>query len=543
MKISSKFSLALLAGTILSTPAMAAEEKEITVDYLNSLTGSKVTWSETQGDYEINLAGKTWYYDYNKPTEFEIVTAEPKDFEFDGSSSNINRLGGGVINNPADTNYGNIESKVFANNKVTGSISWGDGNRYHLYLCGGVIYNIGEIGDINADFINNSVVANAQDSSNNNAYAYSGAIFNEQYAIIGNITGDFIGNYATSINDEAFDEAYGGAIGNVGNIGNITGDFIGNYAQSKSGQTFGGAIMNSGTIDNITGDFIGNYAQSTDSDAYGGVISNFGTIGDITGDFIGNYAKSESRFALGGVISNLLLGNLNITGNILNNYAQSENDQAFGGAIFNQFGNFNITGNILNNYAQSENAQAYGGAILSTIGVDMLGTMEISTPSVSSKGQDIFLSLSGNYTEDTRGKIYNALHVMILTEEDKQDYNIPADAVDFAFDTTGGGSITINDNIDGSMMDDNGMTDDRSAQYNLAFRGDDVLNDDGRTTQYIAINNDIINAGKVTVENTTLKFGSYDHQDENAKNSSERGRHCGFGRRCGHKFVTHQRRV
>ena len=46
MKIPSKFSLALLAGTILSTPATAAEEKEITVDYLNSLTGPKVTWSE-----------------------------------------------------------------------------------------------------------------------------------------------------------------------------------------------------------------------------------------------------------------------------------------------------------------------------------------------------------------------------------------------------------------------------------------------------------------------------------------------------------------
>ena len=112
---------------------------------------------------------------------------------------------------------------------------------------------------------------------------------------------------------------------------------------------------------------------------------------------------------------------------------------------------------------------------------------------------------------------------MILTEEDKQDYNIPADAVDFAFDTTGGGSITINDNIDGSLMGENDMTDDRSAQYNLAFRGDDTLDGDGRTTQYIAINNDIINAGKVTVENTTLKFGSYQHEDTKAVNWKGQG--------------------
>ncbi len=467
MKIPSKFSLALLAGTILSTPATAAEEKEITVDYLNSLTGSKVTWSETQGDYEINLAGKTWYYDYNKPEGYTDATDRIDDTL---SSANVT----GVV-------FKGISSSTD----------------------GGAIYNTQDNGDINitADFIGN--------------YAdHGGAIYNYR-GTIGNITGDFIGNYVSRRNN-----AYGGAIHNIDStIGDITGDFIGNYAISTRDDADGGAIYNdSGTIGDITGDFIGNYAQ----DGSGGAIYNYGTIGNITGDFIGNYAqdKSHGSYVYGGAILNAgTIGD--ITGNILNNYAQSESDQAFGGAIFNQFGNFNITGNILNNYAQSENGTAYGGAILSTIGVDG-NTMKVTTPSVSSKGQDIFLS--GNYTEDIRGKIYNALHVAILTEEDKQDYNIPADAVDFAFDTTGGGSITINDNIDGSMMDDNGMTDDRSAQYNLAFRGDDMLNDDGRTTQYIAINNDIINAGKVTVENTTLKFGSYDHQDENAKNSSGHGR-------------------
>ena len=472
MKIPSKFSLALLAGTILSTPAMAAEEKEITVDYLNSLTGPKVTWSETQGDYEINLAGKTWYYDYNKPEGYTDATDRIDDTL---SSANVT----GVV-------FKGISSSTD----------------------GGAIYNTQDNGDINitADFIGNY------------ADEEGGAIYNTD--TIGDITGDFIGNYASGGNN-----AYGGAISNeYGTIGDITGDFIGNYV-SGSNNANGGAILNSGTIGNITGDFIGNYAlgESTDDDAGGGAIDNLGFIGNITGDFIGNYAQSTDGDAGGGAIvnRNLFISAAigNITGDFIGNYAQSTNSDVYGGAIFNLLGNFNITGNIMNNYAQSENAQAYGGAILSLIGVG--GTMEISTSSVSSRGQDIFLS--GNYTEDTRGKIYNALHVMILPEEMKEPAGIPADAVDFAFDTSGGGSITINDNIDGSMMDDNGITDDRSAQYNLAFTGDDTLNDDGRTTQYIAINNDIINAGKVTVENTTLKFGSYQHEDTKAVNWKGQG--------------------
>ena len=460
--------------------------------------------------------------------------------DFIGNYANYN---GGAIYNVENATIGDITGDFIGNysghyggtiynyNGIIGDIT-GDfiGNYSGLYS--GAIYNdVGTIGDITGDFIGNyaddgGTIYNYNgtigditgDFIGNYAYgehADGGAIYNR--GTIGDITGDFIGNYAYG------EHADGGAISNYnGTIGDITGDFIGNYAG------VGGAIYNRGAIGDITGDFIGNYAMNESSSAEGGAISNSGTIGNITGDFIGNYAQSESNFAYGGAIAN---GNQfisatigDITGDFIGNYAQSENAQAFGGAIANMFGNFSITGNILNNYAQSENAQAYGGAILSTIGADIFGTMEISTPSVSSKGQDIFLS--GNYTEDTRGKIYNALHVMILPEEIKELAGISADAVDFAFDTSGGGSITINDNIDGSLMATSGdspVTDDRSAQYNLAFRGDDVLNDDGRTTQYIAINNDIINAGKVTVDNTTLKFGSYQHEDEKAVNWNGQG--------------------
>ena len=55
------------------------------------------------------------------------------------------------------------------------------------------------------------------------------------------------------------------------------------------------------------------------------------------------------------------------------------------------------------------------------------------------------------------------------------------DYIDLAFDTTGGGKIIINDSIDGTLLDlDSGIiTDDRSKQYKLAFKGDGVLNEDG----------------------------------------------------------------
>ena len=581
-------------------------------------TSESIKWGTTEqtagdatGSVEVKLPNnqtQTFYYAYTKPEGYETEHEKSKNFEFnEAPGTTIDQPGGAAINNSAGENYKDIKSRVFANNKATGSITGGTGllpsSRNWLNLYGGAIYNAGEMRGINADFINNSVVATGQ--RYDYAYAYGGAIYNAENATIGDITGDFIGNYAQSESGQAYGGAIyndvgtigditgdfignyasgskggfggainnyrgtigditgdfignyagdggtiyndggaigditgdfignyavnrnyyadkGGAIYNSGTIGDITGDFIGNYASGSNGGK-GGAIFNNGTIGNITGDFIGNYASGNHG-GEGGAINNYrGTIGDITGDFIGNYAQGINGNTAGGAIYNYM-GNFNITGNILNNYAQSENAQALGGAIVNQLGNFNITGNILNNYAQRENGTAYGGAILSTIGVDE-NTMKVTTPSVSSKGQDIFLS--GNYTEDTRGKIYNALHVMILPEEIKEQAGIPADTVDFAFDTTGGGSITINDNIDGSLMNMSDyflMTDDRSAQYNLAFRGDDVLNDDGRTTQYIAINNDIINAGKVTVEGTTLKFGSYDHQDENAKNSSGHGR-------------------
>ena len=81
--------------------------------------------------------------------------------------------------------------------------------------------------------------------------------------------------------------------------------------------------------------------------------------------------------------------------------------------------------------------------------------------------------MSGNYAEDaTRGKVYNAVYgsgTPVIT-----------------FDTTGGGAWVINDNME------NG---------NYILTGDDTIDaDTGTTTQYVAINNDLVNAADVQVE-------------------------------------------
>ena len=59
----------------------------------------------------------------------------------------------------------------------------------------------------------------------------------------------------------------------AGSIGDINGNFIGNFISSAKGWATG-AIYTEGTIGNITGDFIGNYALGPNSLAGGVAISN-----------------------------------------------------------------------------------------------------------------------------------------------------------------------------------------------------------------------------------------------------------------------------
>ncbi len=396
------------------------------------------------------------------------------------------------------------------------------------YFYGGVIYNDGTIGNITGDFIRNSAASSSavssggaidnrgtigditgnfiRNSATSSSMSNGGAIYNK--STIGDITGNFIGNTAGK----------GGAIFNSGTIGDITGNFIANYAS-----IIGGAINNGSTIDSITGDFIGNYSSNSHGyGGWGGAVYNSGTIDSIAGDFIGNHINSYGmgNSAEGGAIYNS--GTIsNITGNFIGNYIQNDDSGSsnfmLGGAIraaaASGNGSMTITGNFLYNYAVKNDEYnihryALGGAVY--VG-------EENGP-LTFKSQNQNLFFSGNYTKDVvRGKNYNAIFL--------DTYNLAINHV-INFDTSGGGAWIVNDSIEGAdtiSWDMEGKI-DYSRRYNLAFTGDGVLNEDGLTDQYVAINNDIVNAGEVTVEGTTLRFGAYQHEDKTANNWDGHGR-------------------
>ena len=372
----------------------------------NMHTSEAIKWSSTEpagatGSVEVKLPNsakptKLYYtvteteYDKVKKNEGDRLTdlagdvgSATKKFLFKGLKqiSDSSAAYGGAIYNTSTDGY-NIYADFIGNNTSSSA------SRHPSF--GGAILNDedGIIGDITGDFIGNY----ASSSSSSSSAALGGAILNSEYGTIGNITGDFIGNYASS-SYYYYPSAIGGAIYNDkhGTIGNITGDFIGNYAYSSSlsaanahPYVYGGAIDNNsyGTIGNISGDFIGNYASSSssyDAHSYGGAIYNYdyGTIGNITGDFIGNYVSSSyphfysesSGSASGGVIYNSgTIGN--ITGDFIGNYAYSFSSYSFveGGAIDNYGTIGDITGDFIGNYASSSPSSSryshsYGGAI------------------------------------------------------------------------------------------------------------------------------------------------------------------------------------
>ena len=167
------------------------------------------------------------------------------------------------------------------------------------------------MGNITGDFIGNYANISAENTGSSSAsagYSGGGAIYNYSGSM-GNITGDFIGNYANiSASASGSQPAYsyysgGGAIYNRSTMGNITGDFIGNYANiSANGSsvdlknTGGGAIWNSGTISGITGSFINNYVIGS-NDTHGGAIFTTRNLSinanDSTSEFTGNYVSRD----------------------------------------------------------------------------------------------------------------------------------------------------------------------------------------------------------------------------------------------------------
>ena len=318
-------------------------------------------------------------------------------------------------------------------NTVIGNITGNFiGNRA---LYGGAIYNIySAIGNITGDFVGN------------NGFNSGGAIYNDS-AIIGNITGDFIGNYTGSTGGAISNDSYDAI------IGDIAGDFIGNGTKN-----YGGAIYNRGTIGDITGSFANNYSNYFGDNAFGGAIANvgLGSIGDITADFINNNATTA-----GGAIYNnntvynhgpvrgtgIFIGN--ITGDFIGNSA----GQA-GGAIYNAISE-PMYGDLDDSNADSENlntltnrsnigyisgsfignhAGEIGGAIYSNSDINILADNKTSV-------------YQGNYTEKNGVRDDNAIYM-----DNQATLN---------FNMKNNGKIYMADNIDGAIdvdFDDNSLS-------------------------------------------------------------------------------------
>ena len=307
---------------------------------------------------------------------------------------------------PSDDSLEVMNNNAF--NTVIGNITGNFiGNRADY--SGGAIYNDnGAIGDITGDFIGNTVSGDG------------GAISNDSYdAIIGDIAGDFIGNGTKN---------YGGAIYNRGTIGDITGSFANNYSNYFGDNAFGGAIANVGlgSIGNITADFINNNATTAGGAIYNdNTVDNFGPardtgifIGNITGDFIGNSAGQA-----GGAIYN------SISEPACEDLDDSNADSENLNTLANRSNIGYISGSFIGNHAGE-----IGGAIYSNSDINILADNKTS----------IF---QGNYTENNGVRDDNAIYM-----DNQATLN---------FNMKNNGKIYMADNIDGAIdvdSDDNSLS-------------------------------------------------------------------------------------
>ena len=178
-------------------------------------TSKSITWTEVGEDKKdeagvvaVNLPNnqtKYFQYTYTKPADYETVTKPELVLPTitDPSLYATYQAGGVAVNNPSGQDYGDIESKVFKDNKVNGKLVVTNKSIRLLMIQGGAIYNGGVMGNVRADFINNAVTGTAEGEG---AYTivYGGAIFNAKNAAIGDISGEFIGNYVLSASDSIF---------------------------------------------------------------------------------------------------------------------------------------------------------------------------------------------------------------------------------------------------------------------------------------------------------------------------------------------------
>ncbi len=327
----------LMSGTFLATLANAFE---VTSDYLNSLTGSNISWSDSTGT-AVQVGDQTFYYTYTAPAGYEETTDKVT------NASVVDKL---YIGQSSESSSNFIAGLVQVNNSGDDSI------------------------EIISDFVNNT--ANSDD------FLYSAPVYispnTNAVANVDYIRGNFVGNTGTG------KTAVGGAIyiREDASVGTIEGNYVNNSVISTDGNIHGGAIDNHGSIGTIRANFIGNYGQATGSIAVGGAINVANTQGGIekieNSNFIGNVAESTTSYARGGAI--YTVGNVEeiVNSNFLYNKAVGS-DQSRGGAIYSSK-NLSVTadngtslfeGNTVNG---ESNAIYMSGTSSSLLDLNLTGT-------------------------------------------------------------------------------------------------------------------------------------------------------------------------
>lgn len=262
--------------------------------------------------------------------------------------------------------YGNASNirGHFVNNYIKLTSNTGS-----LYGEGGAIrFSMADNANIVGDFIGNFV--ELESASEGQVFAYGGAVWGSSVTV----TGDFINNHVLAINHSESKGSTRAEAGALQGGGNITGNFIGNYAKSITNSTYAGAhagALEGGGI--IKGDFIGNFAEAISENdsagAYGGAVYITSNTNNITGNFFNNYAKAEGAttnvYAYGGAISTNWLNNSNsMSGLFIGNHVESSY-ASYGGAVNTKIrdgATLNIEADFINNYAEAD-MYAKGGAI------------------------------------------------------------------------------------------------------------------------------------------------------------------------------------
>ena len=290
------------------------------VDNAGTLNVENVTFTGNTTDINntatLNLSGNN---------EIKTITGATGNTNINGGATWIK--GGSVTQNTINLKGGDLVLDLSTSLPLTpGTITAnivGDGTVEKT----GIILNSGTI---------NGTISGTFKGNNNTALA--------NYGTVGNITADFVNNTATVLSSNA----KGGAIYNEGGtLGTISGNFTGNSATSSSGDAYGGAIYQNGGTLTISGSTFGgseagqgNTATTTASgkSSYGGAIYLTNATATITDSTFEN----NSAMWGGAIYQNS--GSLT-----LNNATFKNNTGNIGSSIYQKSGTLSITDSTFDN--------------------------------------------------------------------------------------------------------------------------------------------------------------------------------------------------